>query len=77
MSPSALLEARALIEPRIAALAALRAEADGRDAESERLLGAMEDGTLPWNDADRLFHLRLAELTGNPSSPPSPSTSPT
>src|SRR6478672_517201 len=66
VSPSALLEARALVEPRIAALAAQRAGQGGRDAESERLLDAMESGALPWNDADRLFHLRLAELTANP-----------
>ena len=69
VSPSALLEARALLEPRIAALAAQRAGRGGRDAESERLLDAMEiDPThpLPWNDADRLFHRRVAELTGNP-----------
>ena len=63
VSPSALLEARALLEPRVAALAALRAE---QDAEAERLLDAMEDGSLPWSDADRLFHRRLAQLTGNP-----------
>lgn len=63
VSPSALLEARALVEPRIAALAARRAT---RDDEAERLLDAMESGSVPWNDADRLFHLRLAELTANP-----------
>ncbi|MEP6952681.1 MAG: FadR/GntR family transcriptional regulator [Solirubrobacteraceae bacterium] len=71
VSPSALLEARALIEPQIAALAAGRPSSD---AEAERLLAAMEaiddatspTGRLAWNDADRLFHLRLAELTGNP-----------
>ena len=66
VSPSALLEARELLEPRIAALAARRG---GHDAEAERLLDAMEtDPTHPlsWNDADRLFHRRLAELTGNP-----------
>lgn len=64
VSPSALLEARALLEPRVAALAAERGV--GADAETERLLAAMETNTLPWNDADRLFHHRLAELTGNP-----------
>jgi DNA-binding FadR family transcriptional regulator len=63
VSPSALLEARALVEPRIAALAAQRA---GNDAEAERLLDAMESGSIAWNDADRLFHRRVAELTGNP-----------
>jgi len=63
VSPSALLEARALLEPRVAALAAQRPE---RDDAAERLLDAMEDGSLPWSDADRLFHLRVAELTANP-----------
>jgi DNA-binding FadR family transcriptional regulator len=65
VSPSALLEARALLEPRVAALAARRAGAGEGDDEAERLLDAMETATLAWNDADRLFHLRLAELTGN------------
>ena len=73
-SPSDLLEARALLEPAIARLAAQRGR---QDAECERLLAAMEDAADPsgpggaafrarWNETDRLFHLRLAELTGNP-----------
>ena len=70
-SPSDLLETRALLEPAIARLAAER----GRpDAECERLLAAMEAAADPqdpaarqgWNESDRLFHLRLAELMGNP-----------
>jgi DNA-binding FadR family transcriptional regulator len=70
-SPSDLLEARALLEPAIARLAAER----GRpDAECERLLAAMEAAADPddpaarhgWNESDRLFHRRIAELTGNP-----------
>ena len=70
-SPSDLLETRLLIEPAIARLAAER----GRpDEECERLLAAMEaaaDAADPasrsgWNRSDRLFHQRIAELTGNP-----------
>ena len=70
-SPSDLLETRALLEPAIARLAAERGRSD---AECERLLTAMEAAADPrdpaarqgWNESDRLFHLRLAELTGNP-----------
>jgi DNA-binding FadR family transcriptional regulator len=70
-SPSDLLETRMLLEPAIARLAAER----GRpDPECERLLAAMEAAADPgdpasrhgWNESDRLFHLRIAELTGNP-----------
>ena len=70
-SVTALLEARAEIEPRIAALAARRAV---RDEEAEALLEAMEAvDTLDdaaararWRDADRFFHRRLAAMTANP-----------
>jgi DNA-binding FadR family transcriptional regulator len=70
-SPAALLEARALIEPQVARLAAER----GRpDPECERLLAAMEAASEPadpaaragWNESDRLFHRQIAALTGNP-----------
>ena len=70
-SPSDLLETRLLIEPAIARLAAER----GRpDAECERLLSSMEAAADPadpaarhgWNESDRLFHQRIAGLTGNP-----------
>src|SRR5690349_24329147 len=70
-SPSDLLEARLLIEPAIARLAAER----GRpDEQCERLLAAMEaaadaadpDSRSGWNRSDRLFHQRIAALTGNP-----------
>jgi DNA-binding FadR family transcriptional regulator len=65
-SPSDLLEARALLEPAVARLASGR----GRpDAETEALLDAMasaEDDRAAWNDCDRRFHRRIAELTGNP-----------
>jgi len=72
--PADLLEARALIEPAVARLAAQR----GRpDAECERLLAAMEtaasdarvggDGQRAgWNESDRLFHRQIAAMTGNP-----------
>jgi DNA-binding FadR family transcriptional regulator len=85
-SPSDLLEARALLEPAIARLAADRARAGARaaganggvgagpDAELESLLAAMDapvDLDEPadrarWSEADRLFHRRIAALTGNP-----------
>jgi DNA-binding FadR family transcriptional regulator len=71
MSPTAVLEARLEIEPRIAALAARRAQAD---PEAEALLAAMEAfegiddaaARARWRDADRYFHRRLAAMTGNP-----------
>jgi DNA-binding FadR family transcriptional regulator len=63
-SPSDLLEARAMLEPAVARLAAQRG---GPDAEIEALLAAMEDaGGDAWNDCDRRFHQRIAALTGNP-----------
>jgi DNA-binding FadR family transcriptional regulator len=67
-SPSDLLEARALLEPAVSRLAALRGQPD---AEAERLLAAMEtaaeeDDRAAWNDCDRRFHQRIAALTGNP-----------
>jgi DNA-binding FadR family transcriptional regulator len=63
-SPSDLLEARALLEPAVAGLAARRGGADG---EIEELLSTMENATGDvWNDCDRRFHQRIATLTGNP-----------
>ena len=63
-SPSDLLEARALLEPQVARLAAQRGRPDD---EIESLLAQMEDATGDvWNDCDRRFHLRIAVLTGNP-----------
>jgi DNA-binding FadR family transcriptional regulator len=63
-SPSDLLEARALLEPAVARLAAQRGGADG---EIEDLLAAMQDaGGDVWNDCDRRFHQRIATLAGNP-----------
>jgi DNA-binding FadR family transcriptional regulator len=74
-SPSALLDARLALEPAVARLAA-EASA-GPDAQLDELLELMahaaastvpddDDATAEWNDADRLFHRRLADLTGNP-----------
>jgi DNA-binding FadR family transcriptional regulator len=70
-SPSAVLDARAQLEPAIARLAAQRAQAD---PAVENLLTAMEAATDPddpaaratWNASDRLFHRQLAAMTGNP-----------
>jgi DNA-binding FadR family transcriptional regulator len=66
--PLDLLEARLLFEPGVAALAARRGH---RDAESERLLDAMDAAEAEadrgdWNEGDRRFHRRLATLTDNP-----------
>ena len=63
-----MLEARLLLEPGVAALAARRGR---RDPEAEALLDAMdraeaEADLAGWNDGDRRFHRRLAALTGNP-----------
>jgi DNA-binding FadR family transcriptional regulator len=67
-SPSDLLEARALLEPAVARLAAERGRPDD---EAEALLAEMEraadQGDLGgWNNCDRRFHQRIAALTGNP-----------
>jgi len=67
-SPSALLEARSLLEPRIAALAARH----GRpDPYAEELLARMDRATdggdgAGWNEGDRLFHRQIAVMTDNP-----------
>jgi DNA-binding FadR family transcriptional regulator len=70
-SPSDLLEARMLIEPPVARLAAQRGRPDPTAA---RLLEAMEAASDPadpaaragWNESDRLFHRQIAAMTGNP-----------
>jgi len=65
-SPSAVLEARAQLEPAVARLAAERAQ---RDEVAEKLLAAMEAEPVDiatWNASDRLFHRQLAAMTGNP-----------
>jgi DNA-binding FadR family transcriptional regulator len=66
--PFDVLEARLLLEPGVAALAARRGR---RDPEAEELLDAMdraeaEADLAGWSDGDRRFHRRLAALTGNP-----------
>ena len=66
--PFDVLEARLLLEPGVAALAARRGR---RDAEAERLLDAMDAAEAAadragWNDGDRRFHRQLAALTANP-----------
>jgi DNA-binding FadR family transcriptional regulator len=69
-SPSDMLEARELVEPQVARLAAARG---GRDEEAEALLAAMDTigdvgdaaARTRWSESDRLFHRRLAALTGN------------
>jgi DNA-binding FadR family transcriptional regulator len=66
--PFDLLEARLLLEPGVAALAARRGR---RDPAAEALLDAMDAAESAhdragWNDGDRRFHRQLAALTGNP-----------
>ena len=70
-SPSALLQARLVLEPAVARLAAARAP---RDPRVDELLGVMEASTdaadpgarARWSDADRLFHRQIAAAAGNP-----------
>jgi DNA-binding FadR family transcriptional regulator len=65
-SPSAVLEARAQLEPAVARLAAARAQPD---EAAEKLLAAMEAEPIDivtWNASDRLFHRQLAAMTQNP-----------
>jgi DNA-binding FadR family transcriptional regulator len=69
--PTAVLEARRILEPEIAALAAHRAYAD---PEVDALLDTMEASADPsdpeqrrrWSDADRRFHRQFAVATANP-----------
>jgi DNA-binding FadR family transcriptional regulator len=71
VSPVALLEARATLEPAIASLAASRFTPD---SEMESLLEAMNEARdwenpahrTVWSDADRLFHRQIATHTDNP-----------
>src|SRR5918912_136215 len=67
-SPSAVLEARAQLEPAVARLAAQRAQPD---PAAENLLQAMEavgdpaepGARVTWSAYERLFHRQLAALT--------------
>jgi DNA-binding FadR family transcriptional regulator len=67
-SPSALLEARELLEPQVAVLAARQ----GRpDPYAEELLARMDRAAddsegADWNESDRLFHRQIAVMTENP-----------
>jgi len=71
VSPVMLLEARALLEPAIAACAAERFTSD---PEIDRLLELMNESRdwenpahrAAWSDGDRLFHHRLAVHSHNP-----------
>jgi DNA-binding FadR family transcriptional regulator len=70
--PAAVLEARSIIEPEIARLAARRG--GGPDPAIDELLAVMATSQDPadpeqrraWSDADRDFHRQIAQATGNP-----------
>jgi DNA-binding FadR family transcriptional regulator len=69
--PSAVLEARRILEPEIAALAAARAGADPEMARLLEVMASAADPTDPeqrrrWSDADRAFHRQIAVATANP-----------
>jgi DNA-binding FadR family transcriptional regulator len=69
--PAAVLQARRILEPEIAALAAHRG---GEDETITQLLETMAESADPsdpkqrrqWSDADRRFHRQIAVLTANP-----------
>jgi DNA-binding FadR family transcriptional regulator len=68
--PAALLQARAMVEPAVARLAAARAVDDPELAALLAAMAASSDAADPeqrrrWSDADRAFHRRIAQLTGN------------
>jgi len=66
-SPLELLRARSLLEGEIAALAAKngrKAQIDAVEAALDEMIAHAEAGISPL-DADRLFHIRVAEATGN------------
>jgi DNA-binding FadR family transcriptional regulator len=70
-SPNSTLQARLAVEPLIARFAAALGK---RDPEMERLLDLMEavsdlsdpDQRQKWNEHDRQFHERIAQMTCNP-----------
>lgn len=67
--PFALLEARRLVEPEAAALAALHASDEqlaGIRAAYERNVADNLEGSRT-HPGDRLFHIRIAEASGNPA----------
>ena len=66
-SPTELMQARATLEGSVVALAAARVTRAGLDRVAESLAAMKRDharGRMPV-DADRRFHLGIAELTGN------------
>ncbi|SEM62153.1 DNA-binding transcriptional regulator, FadR family [Pseudomonas sp. ok272] len=69
-SPISTLEARLLIEPAIARLAARRAQRDPLAEQYLKQMADVKDITDPlhqarWSKSDRLFHLQLAVMTGD------------
>jgi DNA-binding FadR family transcriptional regulator len=69
--PVALLEARSILEPSIAALAATRGGADPTVDDLLNTMAASADPSDPeqrrrWSEADRRFHRQLAVATANP-----------
>jgi DNA-binding FadR family transcriptional regulator len=69
-SPSALLQARVIFEPAIAALAASSARADNAVDGLLEVMASSDDPADPehrqrWSDADREFHRQFAYATGN------------
>jgi DNA-binding FadR family transcriptional regulator len=70
-SPSALLQARLILEPAVARLAAERAPRDPRMDELLAVMAGSTDAADPvararWSDADRAFHRQVAAAAGNP-----------
>jgi DNA-binding FadR family transcriptional regulator len=70
-SPSALLQARLILEPAVARLAAERAPQDPAVDELLAVMAASTDAADPtararWSDADRTFHRLVATHAGNP-----------
>ena len=66
-SPLELIRARGLLEGEIAALAAKngkKAQIDAVEAALDKMIADANAGVSPL-DADRLFHIRVAEATGN------------
>jgi DNA-binding FadR family transcriptional regulator len=70
-SPSAVLEARAIVEPAILSRAAKAGRTNGATAELLEVMAGSSDPADPeqrqrWSDADREFHRQFAYATGNP-----------
>lgn len=67
--PFALLEARRLVEPEAAALAAIQASSEQLDGIAEAYQRNVADNRAgsQTHPGDRLFHIRIAEASGNPA----------